>query len=1203
MSQSSTKRVDHESQVPNGTHPVDGTTTDTSQHSIKRNSYLENHHPKESHHNQQLLRNFKLISVNFKEAALDSPSFRASVNHYDLQLQNIEQWLVALNLSIKKIPRHVRELQSFCNSFLEHLVPTFIQDGLIDQEYTVQSLQITLRGLKNMWSKSFAALSVNTGLINKINTFKKTLHKYKELRRSFEVNQKKYDKYLAIFVSTSKSKDPLMVMEDAKQLFHVRKDYIHSSLDVIVELQIISIELDKLLLDIISNLWKDKLSEFMTDEMLRDQFEKVERIQCWHDSYSQATMKLSGNMISARKQVEDGCLLQFQPSMNANDYKSTLLNNKVLYDIEENSVEKHSYLFMKTYIEKSSKPVWVKRWCFIKNGVFGMLVLSPSQTFVQESDKIGVLLCNVRYSPNEDRRFCFEIRTSELTLTCQAESLIELKSWLKVFENEKQRGSKEDINLSSNVYPPIILECASSVNTVTDKQLSNTRITTKYNTTILSSSLSNHIEKYGSFFEKYIYFQIPRIHPPLTTDTTKSSIIAYSLVSPTPIPTALTANIWGSVNWGLYYLLNTEDEHPVQPDLTMVKFQEEHLGNGIQYPSFYPNDLVNLDIQMRSLFETSIPKGEYLVMSYGCIWSPNSKQELSGRCFMTSHHLYFYMQALGFVALYKGTIGQLLSVEHTSQKNFDLLKVYNVDGVIKLKLFQDDGLLVSRKLLFLINNFSRDNPLELKGIVAEFSAIEAEVHAEKEDQKLVKKIKEMHKQLSNKKLITESYFSHTSLEPILNNETKDYKVNFSDQYNYIGEKVYPIPPKAIFHALLGDHSIIFKDQTIFADVSFIRKPWRTVNGNLEREINIPTRKNSNILIKQVIDNMQDNTYYTFTHLKSKFQFFIGPPFTIVYKIVIIGYSGKKSKIYFYSGIQFDYKSIWNPIITSVCSRIDNNQVGKINRKLKTAVQEIGNHGPIVKSIYLYGKLSHTNEPEKVESTNIIKVNLFYATELLIKKTLRLVWKFSSFVLITLIKFFLIFCKGIKMNQVLVLMVVILSLSNLFLIGRSTKTYWTVKRANKLAYDYVTKEPLMLQRSIYLQDVQDLVDRNITLNNVGKPFELFKEKSFIFNFKQDTIWADYFNSDTRHIAQSLKDSFQEIGNKRHSLLVQLNILKNMEKDITEAEWVNWLLSETQRCDHLRQSILPQLRIHDDYINGTNNVISYCNECKEALKGLL
>ena len=73
----------------------------------------------------------------------------------------------------------------------------------------------------------------------------------------------------------------------------------------------------------------------------------------------------------------------------------------------------------------------------------------------------------------------------------------------------------------------------------------------------------------------------------------------------------------------------------------MIKFQEEHFENDKFYPDFYPKEYVNLDIQMRALFETAVEPGEYCVLSYSCIWSPNSKQELSGRCFVTNYHMYF----------------------------------------------------------------------------------------------------------------------------------------------------------------------------------------------------------------------------------------------------------------------------------------------------------------------------------------------------------------------------------------------------------------------------------------------------------------------------------------------------------------------------------------------------------------------------------
>ena len=42
-------------------------------------------------------------------------------------------------------------------------------------------------------------------------------------------------------------------------------------------------------------------------------------------------------------------------------------------------------------------------------------------------------------------------------------------------------------------------------------------------------------------------------------------------------------------------------------------------------------------------------------------------------------------------------------MEFVSQKNYDLMKVYNIDGVIKMKVFLDDAICI-KKLVYLINN-------------------------------------------------------------------------------------------------------------------------------------------------------------------------------------------------------------------------------------------------------------------------------------------------------------------------------------------------------------------------------------------------------------------------------------------------------------------------------------------------------------------
>lgn len=63
-------------------------------------------------------------------------------------------------------------------------------------------------------------------------------------------------------MSTSKSKDPLVVMEDAKQLFLVRKEYIHIALDLVIEIKDLSKGLNALLIGLNTDLWKNKLNMF-----------------------------------------------------------------------------------------------------------------------------------------------------------------------------------------------------------------------------------------------------------------------------------------------------------------------------------------------------------------------------------------------------------------------------------------------------------------------------------------------------------------------------------------------------------------------------------------------------------------------------------------------------------------------------------------------------------------------------------------------------------------------------------------------------------------------------------------------------------------------------------------------------------------------------------------------------------------------------
>ncbi|ODV80330.1 Snf1p protein-interacting protein [Suhomyces tanzawaensis NRRL Y-17324] len=1203
---------------------------------------------------------FKLISVNFKEAALDSPSFRAGINHLDNQISKIERWLLALVSSVKKIPKYAKELQTYCNSFLEHLVPSFLQDGLIDQEYTMQSLQTTLQGLKALWSINLSALNVNSYIIDNLNLIvSKNVSQYKEIRKNFDVYQEKHDRYLELYLATPKTKDAASIMEDAKEFFQVRKDYIHASLDLVVEVATLGNLLDKVLVGLSSDLWKNKRSAFTSGSnasFIKESWLKINRIRGWCDSYSLAIEKLGGDMVLARNQVEESSTHQFQPSSDPNQYKSSLINQKMLDSIDERGVEKHGYLFMKTWTERSSKPIWVRRWAFIKGGVFGLLVLSPSKTFVQETDKIGILLCNVRYTPNEDRRFCFELKTSDLTVVFQAETLIELKSWLKVFQNERNQilqsareNSDSDLfNIASGRYPPIVTEFSSTLQTTMDRELTSSRIAHHSTGQIITpSNLAKHIEKNDKLFSKYVYSQILQIKPPFITDTTKSSILSYSLVKPTHVPTALTANMWGSVNWGIYYLHSAiQDEKAMEPyliqeDTELIQQQQQRRDGGLFYPNYYPKELIPLDIQMRALFETVIQPGEYCLISYRCIWSANSKQELSGRCFITLNHAYFYMQALGFVTLFKGYVGNMISVEYKLQKQFDLVKMYTIAGVIKMKLFLDDGKAMKLKVNYLIDNKVSDKPKLTREILQAFNKIDEQLEKEKIQQEQYDsnevEEKDLSSQLTGAPNLTGILKSSSLVKA--SSKTTSYRTDFTKDYRLIKERRYAVPPKAIFHALLGDNSTILNEQLSFGRVeSIIKKPWiSTPEGVLKRTFNTIAAYNKKrwvVQISQAIDELHDDEYYVFSHTRSNFKFLIGSVFNVEYKFVMLRTAGDQTRLYSYVRRNYFGTLIFNPFVDWISQTVAANRDFHFNDLLKSSFRELGTHGTVVKSIYIYGKLSHTDDSEEekdeeqiAKNPPIMRVSFFYVIKVFTKRVMFRIINFLLQLIQIIINAGVLLFRSLRMQTVLLLIIFVSAVFNLFLMGKTTQSYWSVRRANNIAYELLTNDPLMLQRAIYLKDTEELLERgkhdfytrikevtpNLNhlnqLQNSKSCFETFKNNSFVINYKDSTDWDNVYGDDeTRNVAKDLKKAHQDVGIRRHKLMVELEILSLIEELIAKAEWRNWLMSEVQRCDYVESTIVSRLVYPNEegevesLGDGIDSLLDYCQNCKEEFNNI-
>lgn len=108
--------------------------------------------------------------------------------------------------------------------------------------------------------------------------------------------------------------------------------------------------------------------------------------------------------------------------------------------------EKQGWLFLRTISGKPARTTWVRRWFYVKNGIFGWLVQGAQSGGVEESEKIGVLLCNVKPAVQEERRFCFEVKTKNQTILVQSETQAQLMEWLEAFEVAKNKALQASAN-------------------------------------------------------------------------------------------------------------------------------------------------------------------------------------------------------------------------------------------------------------------------------------------------------------------------------------------------------------------------------------------------------------------------------------------------------------------------------------------------------------------------------------------------------------------------------------------------------------------------------------------------------------------------------------------------------------------------------------------------------------------------------------
>src|ERR1700759_1351349 len=83
-----------------------------------------------------------LLPVGLKEAAIDSPTARATVIHYGEQVDLLEKWLDEYAKASKRLVAESLTLDNVINNYITHsILPTTISESMLDHDYSILAMK------------------------------------------------------------------------------------------------------------------------------------------------------------------------------------------------------------------------------------------------------------------------------------------------------------------------------------------------------------------------------------------------------------------------------------------------------------------------------------------------------------------------------------------------------------------------------------------------------------------------------------------------------------------------------------------------------------------------------------------------------------------------------------------------------------------------------------------------------------------------------------------------------------------------------------------------------------------------------------------------------------------------------------------------------------------------------------------------------
>ena len=162
-------------------------------------------------------------------------------------------------------------------------------------------------------------------------------------------------------------------------------------------------------------------------------------------------------------------------------------------------------------------------------------------------------------------------------------------------------------------------------------------------------------------------------------------------------------------------------------------------------------------------------------------------------------------------------------------------------------------------------------------------------------------------------------------------------------------------------------------------------------------------------------------------------------------------------------------------------------------------------------------------------------------------------------------------KTVTANSLILALLTFSIVGNLVFSSRNTSEWWRERRASRFMSKLGVGSDRTMSKAVYISDIGDLTvmdtsSSSSTLDGSGSSCRNTFDNIMNLSESPDSGSLGIASTRISHEprADRLKRTRQNLGSRRHDLLVAMRVVNSIEREVLKAEWEAWLVEENARC---------------------------------------